>query len=85
MADIRNVGMKLIFDLSFFDLLDKTRSEFWTGEFFFEKGKTKSIMDALILNAAQKFVTFQNQDVTDALVIGGNRSRHAGRSTTDNH
>ena len=63
--------------------VDKAAGVFRTGKFFFKIMQPKSVVDALVQNATQFFIPFQDEHTFGTLFPGFARCRQAGRAAAD--
>ena len=68
--ELEHHGVQLHFHIGILDLMNKSGGVFRPGELLFEVVEPKTVVDALVENAAQLLVPLQNQHLPQPLVPG---------------
>ena len=70
LRQVENHGVELVGDLQLPDLLDKSAGIFGAGKLFLKGMEAEAVVDALVENAAQLVVAFQNQNILNTAFSG---------------
>ena len=62
-----------------------TPSVFGTCQLLAKAVQTKSVVNALLQNAAKLFVAFKNEQITNACLVSRQSRTHTGRTAANNH
>ena len=83
LADGKHHRIEFVFDFAFKRLCDVPRGVFRAGQFFAEGMQAKAVVDALVQNAAQLHIAFEDQDAPAASVIRCDSRRQTGGAAAD--